>query len=76
MAKAGTGDDLVYKTITGLKSDLSGAVTTPEILNPDEGSDDESDGSSSSNCDEGDDEQGIYYIESNPILIWFQLLKL
>lgn len=55
LAKQGIGEDLVYKTIAGLKADLT-AADAPEILVPqeDEGSDEESESS-----DEGSEgEQG------------------
>ncbi|XP_044735344.1 serine/threonine-protein kinase RIO1 [Chrysoperla carnea] len=37
-AKTGEGDDLIYKKLTGLKSDLSGAAVNPDILSSDENS--------------------------------------
>lgn len=56
LAKAGTENNLVYKTLTGLKSDLSGTIETPEILVPtddsEEGSGDESH-SDSEECEDG-----------------------
>ncbi|XP_050298831.1 serine/threonine-protein kinase RIO1 [Anthonomus grandis grandis] len=47
-AKSGLVEDLVYKTLVGLKSDLSGTIQQPEILEEQvksEGSEDESSGS-------------------------------
>ncbi|CAH0560722.1 unnamed protein product [Brassicogethes aeneus] len=45
-AKSGQSDDLVYKTLVGLKADLSGTVQQPEILqNDDEKSDEDTDSS-------------------------------
>lgn len=51
-AKSGFGNDLIYKTTTGLKSDLS-VQEKPEILNKikSENQDDENNHESSSNSD-------------------------
>ncbi|XP_044255152.1 serine/threonine-protein kinase RIO1 [Tribolium madens] len=48
-AKSGLVDDLVYKTLIGLKADLSGTVQHPEILDERESSSDESLEDSNSN---------------------------
>ncbi|XP_056630798.1 serine/threonine-protein kinase RIO1 [Diorhabda sublineata] len=52
-AKAGTAESLIYKTLVGLKSDLSGTIQKPEILeskSSEESSDD-------INSDDGSDEE-------------------
>ncbi|CAG9826597.1 unnamed protein product [Diabrotica balteata] len=56
-AKAGLADNLVYKTLVGLKSDLSGTIQTPEILNSNENQSDSGENSESgSDSDDSDDE--------------------
>lgn len=50
LAKSGDMDDLVYKTLVGLKVDLSGTVEKPEIL------EDKNTLSTSSGSDSSDDE--------------------
>lgn len=56
-AKAGIGEDLVYKTLIGLKADLSGTVQQPEIL------DKSSDEASESDCEE-EEEKGSKFIHA------------
>ncbi|KAJ8935012.1 hypothetical protein NQ318_020658 [Aromia moschata] len=58
-AKAGIANDLVYKTLIGLKSDLSGTTQQPQILDdcrqgetPEESSDSNDDGTSSDEDEE------------------------
>lgn len=53
LAKSGNCEDLVYKTLIGLKGDLSGTVQNPEILDK---SKDENSDEDSSNDKETDDE--------------------
>lgn len=55
LAKQGTGEDLVYKTIAGLKADLT-AAEAPEILAPQEDEDSDEESQSSDEGSEG--EQG------------------
>lgn len=58
LAKSGQANDLVYKTLVGLKADLSGTVQTPEILekeNEDSGSEESSE-EASSGSEESDSE--------------------
>ncbi|CAH1111522.1 unnamed protein product [Psylliodes chrysocephalus] len=50
-AKAGIADNLVYKTLVGLKSDLSGTIQKPEIL------DNSPQKSNSNNSEESDNEE-------------------
>lgn len=59
--QAKAGSELIYKTITGLKSDLSGPVQIPDILNK---SDDES-GSSVSESDSEDGEKQSKFVNSS-----------
>lgn len=69
LAKSGAVNDLVYKTLVGLKSDLSGTVQKPEIL---ENKDDETDSSNSSSDEESsddcsnDDEKSKFVDSSRP----------
>lgn len=66
LAKAGTENNLVYKTLTGLKSDLSGTIATPEILVPSDGSENNSDDESHSNSsEECDDSSSIFFFFYN-----------
>lgn len=60
-AKSGMIDDLIYKTITGLKGDLSGTVTNPEIL----GNGSES-GSGSGSESESDEEESKFVNSARP----------
>lgn len=58
LAKSGMANDLVYKTLVGLKADLSGTAEKPEILeNVDEESSDSDDGS-------GDSEEKSKFVDS------------
>lgn len=67
LAKSGEADDLVYKTLVGLKSDLSGTVQKPEIL---EGKDEENGSNStdedSGSSDEDDGEKSKFVDSSRP----------
>lgn len=58
-AKSGQAQDLVYKTLVGLKGDLSGTVQKPEIL--DNNSDDSD--SSKSEDSESEDDQGSKFVD-------------
>ncbi|KAK9888866.1 hypothetical protein WA026_001086 [Henosepilachna vigintioctopunctata] len=56
--KSGQGDDLVYKTLVGLKSDLSGPAQHPEILQKNSDED--------SNCDDDtDEEKEKHFVDSS-----------
>ncbi|XP_049808207.1 serine/threonine-protein kinase RIO1 [Schistocerca nitens] len=59
-AKAGEGEDLTYKTITGLKSDLSQPQQTPEIL---QGAKSDSDTENASE-DDSDTEKSSKFVDS------------
>lgn len=63
-AKSGEGNDLIYKTLVGLKSDLSGTVQKPEILDgKSEISDSGSDENNSENSD--DDEEKTKFVDTS-----------
>lgn len=63
LAKSGAANDLVYKTLIGLKSDLSGTVQKPEIL---ETKDEKSDScSSSSDEDSSNDDDKSKFVDSS-----------
>lgn len=65
--KSGATQDLVYKTIIGLKADLSGAVQTPEILeNKNEESSDNSDTSTEEDESPDEDEESKFKDCSRP----------
>lgn len=55
-AKSGAGDELIYKTITGLDSDLT-VSKKPEILTNSKHDDDESNDSEDSSAEDSDDDQ-------------------
>ncbi|XP_031340794.1 serine/threonine-protein kinase RIO1 [Photinus pyralis] len=65
-AKSGMANDLVYKTLVGLKGDLSGTVQKPEILddvNEDEGSEEES--SNSAGTEEDSEDESSKFVDSS-----------
>ncbi|CAH1159879.1 unnamed protein product [Phaedon cochleariae] len=68
-AKAGIADNLVYKTLVGLKSDLSGTVQRPEMLKCDKSEEESDDGSSScgetSEEEEEDAAEGSKFVDSS-----------
>lgn len=67
LVKSGEVNDLVYKTLVGLKSDLSGTVQKPEILeNKEEESGSESNTSDSDEDSEGSEEQSKFVDASRP----------
>lgn len=53
-AKSGNSEELVYQTLTGLKSDLSGTVQVPEILEREDSETDTAD----EECEEEEEEDG------------------
>ncbi|XP_018564797.1 serine/threonine-protein kinase RIO1 [Anoplophora glabripennis] len=63
-AKSGIADNLVYKTLVGLKSDLSGTVQQPEILDNDD--DYGESGSNEEESSEEDEEESKFKDASRP----------
>ncbi|CAG9762575.1 unnamed protein product [Ceutorhynchus assimilis] len=61
-AKSGLANDLVYKTIVGLKSDLSGTVQQPELL---ENEQENSDASESGDSDDSSDEDSSKFVDAS-----------
>ncbi|XP_066244976.1 serine/threonine-protein kinase RIO1 [Euwallacea similis] len=59
LAKSGIADDLIYKTLVGLKADLSETVQRPEILGSDQENEEQSDVEDSEDSDEDDDRKFV-----------------
>lgn len=57
--KSGILNDLVYKTLVGLKSDLSGTVQKPQILESNKSSDNEDEENSSSSLSDEDESKFV-----------------
>lgn len=66
-AKSGLANDLVYKTLVGLKSDLSGTVQQPEILGSNVTECSENEGSDNSEQDdsEGNSDEESKFVDSS-----------
>lgn len=65
LAKSGEGNDLVYKTLVGLKADLSGTVQKPEILDSKDEEDSGSDSESNSDEDSEDSDEKSKFVDSS-----------
>lgn len=65
LAKSGKGNDLVYKTLVGLKSDLSGTVQTPEILESEDKKHSSCDSESNSDEDSEDSDEQSKFVDSS-----------